>query len=734
MNMQTSDISARLLATENLSVVRANARTASFDIKSRVLTLPMWKEMTPDIEDMLIGHEVGHALYTSMEKYQDPIKENPKLRSYMNIIEDVRIEKLIKQKYPGLRKRMTEGYRQLNERDFFGVKSTPLDTLLLIDRINLYFKAGFSCGVKFTPEEMLLVKRAERINTIEEVVELAKEIYAYSQSQAEERKKQLLESGDIDIEEDEEPEYDDFGDEVQDEYDDGEYDEEETDFGDEELDDGSSIGAGDRKENEQEEDLESKTDRAFQDKLEELADQDTVYKYHNVVPFDDEADILVGYKTILKDLNYDDLENNDEYRETWYHRRNFGYKEESEVEAIIADDLHKFKGSTVSSVNYLVKEFEMKKSAQLYKRAQTSKIGSLDMKKIWSYKLQDDLFKRVTTLPQGKNHGMIFLLDWSGSMQDCIADTIKQVISLAMFCNKAQIPYQVLAFSTQYYGDDAWRDRRSIRQQEMYRRMRAAAEEESVEGNLIASENFSLLEFFNHKMTSSEFNRMVEKITDPRIFGFTKYDLGGTPLNEALVWTYFEIPKFMKRYNVEKMNLITLTDGQGSGLNSTVGLSRWGKTYDQTLNKYVTHKHLVRDAATQKTYMFGHESSIQTETLIKMIKDRYNIRVVGFYITTGHRRHLNNVIHDNVYDYRGNAFIMIEQMKKDFRQKGFYSMGGTGRDDLFIIPQSSTKIQETELQADGDMSARKLASNLSKYMNVKKTSRVLLSRFIDYVA
>jgi len=153
MEMKATDLSARLLATENLSVVRARTRTASFDIKSRILTLPMWKEMTPEVEDMLVGHEVGHALYTT-EEYIEPIRENRKLMGYMNIIEDVRIEKLIKRKYPGLRKRMNEGYKQLNERDFFGVKSIQdFSDLLLIDRINLYFKVGFQCGVKFTPEE-----------------------------------------------------------------------------------------------------------------------------------------------------------------------------------------------------------------------------------------------------------------------------------------------------------------------------------------------------------------------------------------------------------------------------------------------------------------------------------------------------------------------------------------------------------------------------------------------------
>ena len=191
MEMTASDLSARLLATENISVVRARARTASFDIKSRILTLPTWKDMTPEIEEMLIGHEVGHALYTG-EKYMEPIKENHKMLSYLNVLEDVRIEKMIKRKYPGLRKRMNEGYKQLNDRDFFGVKQVAsLDDLLLIDKINLYFKAGFQCGVSFTPDEKVFVNRAERTETVDEVIQLAHDVYAYSKEQAEQRKKNM---------------------------------------------------------------------------------------------------------------------------------------------------------------------------------------------------------------------------------------------------------------------------------------------------------------------------------------------------------------------------------------------------------------------------------------------------------------------------------------------------------------------------------------------------------------
>ena len=400
MNMQASDLSARLLATENLSVIRARTRTASFDIKSRILTLPMWKEMTPEIEDMLIGHEVGHALYTT-EEYTAPIMENRKLMGYMNIIEDVRIEKLIKRKYPGLRKRMNDGYKQLNDRDFFGVKSVQnFDDVLLIDRINLYFKVGFQCGVKFNAEEKQFVNRAECCETIDEVIQLAQDIYAYSKQQAEERKQRMKDHG---LDDDDEEDLDDM-DRIADDWDpelDGDFDDfDEQDADDEDLNPLNNNPTMQNDESSQDEDLESKTERAFKNRLEDLADESTQYNYWK---FDTDSfentEIVVGYKQILNET-LDPSAWNEENTEFDYNTRYMSEEEKKKYFQSLSTQFDNFKVETSRTVNYLVKEFEMKKSAQLYKRAQVSKIGSLDMRKVYAYKLKDDLFKRVTNLPQ----------------------------------------------------------------------------------------------------------------------------------------------------------------------------------------------------------------------------------------------------------------------------------------------------------------------------------------------
>ena len=146
------------------------------------------------------------------------------------------------------------------------------------------------------------------------------------------------------------------------------------------------------------------------------------------------------------------------------------------------------------------------------------------------------------------------------------------------------------------------------------------------------------------------------------------------------------------------------------------------------------YKHFIRDAVTQKTYEFSRYSGIQTETILRMIKDRHNIMVVGFYICRNNRRDLSSVIRANLPKFNGGEYNQIDAWRKEFRENGFASITGTGRDDLFLIPQTSTKIQEGELEVSGDASAKAIANKFGKFLNVKKTSRVLLNRFIGYVA
>jgi hypothetical protein len=152
------------------------------------------------------------------------------------------------------------------------------------------------------------------------------------------------------------------------------------------------------------------------------------------------------------------------------------------------------------------------------------------------------------------------------------------------------------------------------------------------------------------------------------------------------------------------------------------------------LYKRIKIKNFIKDEVTQKTYEIGRLSGNQTEMILRMMKDRYNIAMVGFHICQNRGRDLRGVAQSNLPDYKGDFYTLVESWKKEFRTNGFASVKNTGRDELFLIPQSSTKIQEGELDVSANANARSIARNFGKFLNVKKTSRVLLNRFVGLVA
>src|SRR5210317_856838 len=173
---------AKLLAKENITVQYGNYSTAWFDIKDRILGLPMWKDMGKDVHDLLIGHEVGHALFTPFEGWHDsPEKLEGCPRSYINVVEDARIERHIKDAYAGLVGPMARGYKKLFDDEFFGkLDDVNLEEIKLIDKINLKAKIGTHIEVPFNDEEIVFYNRAMTTKTFDDVLDLVRDILAYT--------------------------------------------------------------------------------------------------------------------------------------------------------------------------------------------------------------------------------------------------------------------------------------------------------------------------------------------------------------------------------------------------------------------------------------------------------------------------------------------------------------------------------------------------------------------------
>ena len=175
VNYEIKSQLARLLATEDLLVENRNVATAQFNVETRVLTLPMWKRASENVYDMLVGHEVGHALYTPNEwDWSDRIPHQ-----FVNVVEDARIEKLMKRRYPGLSKSFYKGYSELAEDDFFCLEGSNISDMNLADRANLYYKIGNFVDISFSKEEERIVKMMGETETFADALMVAEELYRF---------------------------------------------------------------------------------------------------------------------------------------------------------------------------------------------------------------------------------------------------------------------------------------------------------------------------------------------------------------------------------------------------------------------------------------------------------------------------------------------------------------------------------------------------------------------------
>ena len=704
-NTQSQDMLAKLLATENINIIRSNVKTAAFDIKGRTLILPRWKEMTPTIEEMLMMHEVGHALYTGPDTYGVVFEEKKHLKDYANVIEDVRIEKKMKERYPGSRKSFNTGYRELNDRDFFGVKDRDFSKLLLIDRINLYFKVGFNCGVQFNAEEQELIRRVDKCSTEQEVIDLAEEIFAYSKDtikeKIEKRKAITIPSDDEEIEDADEDEDEDDDSSMYDDYIDDEDEDEDEESPRKSSKPSKPTPSDPEPEKEIMDALKPTTLEKFDQKLEQLADESLIIRYFEPSLSKTPEDIIVSYKKIMPD-----------------------FAEVLSDNVLLGKSrIAKFKSNSSGMVNYLVKEFEMRKSATAFRRAKISKLGQLDSKKLYAYKLKDDLFRQIMTVQDGKKHGMVFLLDWSGSMSDYMEETVEQVMNLAMFCQRIQIPYQVFAFTDGYFDETRKTEPKII-----------ATNENGVYGNV------HLLELFSNKMSNVEFNKMIDYMMCKPYSRVRKYSLQGTPLNQALLFMVDYLGKFIANTGVEKTTFITLTDGEGGTLagNEKFRIKN-GADYEYGVNgqyKKVSVKCYFRDPITKKDYELGVESHEQTGTLLKIIRDRYQVKSVAFFIMNATQRATGAFVRINMPTGNGSSDLdLCASILSSLRKDKFCILKTVpGRDEMYLLPSTSKIQDDTMGKINEDMSASSIARVLGNSMNARKTSRVVLNKFIGMVA
>ena len=274
----------------------------------------------------------------------------------------------------------------------------------------------------------------------------------------------------------------------------------------------------------------------------------------------------------------------------------------------VDSEFNKFKKDAQKEVNYLVKEFECRKAADNYARATTSRTGILSTEKLHTYRFNEDLFKKVTTIPDGKNHGLVFILDWSGSMSDVLLDTVKQLYNLLWFCKKVNIPFEVYAFTNEYPPVEG-----SVH--------KLAYEKKS--GLTLIEETFSLMNLFTSKVKGNVLDEQMKIIFrlasrfDHSSSSFFTTPLGmglsGTPLNESLVALHQILPKFKKENNLQKVQCIILTDGESAPLRYSREIQRHWEQTPFMGSSYIHDRCVLRNRKTGHTYScegLGHWADI----------------------------------------------------------------------------------------------------------------------------
>jgi len=561
---------ARLLATENISVVHQNIPTAFFDLKTRSLHLPMWSNASGSLYDMLVGHEVAHALFTPVDGWRTAIDaisaatgcDNNTAKQYLNIVEDARIERLIQTKFRGLKADFISAYKTLMEREFFGDLSNT-NAMILADRFNLHFKCGVHAGtlIRFTVDEAAFVTRGETVSTWAEVAALAQDMIVWAQEQA---KQQQQDSQSQEMPEDGEDGADG----------EAEVDASGTDEAQEGSEDGSNAGAGEgeerepqseqggasaggdepteepqgesasgaqgkpKKSNDMNSGIAPQTNASLEKALEEFAKSDM-----------GEVEEIVRVTTKELSQSCKTLD----YTQFLADMRGSGMSRYMAQPIRISD-------YTTASVT-MATAFNRRKAADNWRRTSVSKSGSLDTLRMNQYKWTDDIFRRTTRVADGKNHGIVILLDWSASMSQIMQSTMGQLFILADFCRKCGIPFEVYAFSDMgYYNTkDGYSAQGKAERETAY-----TQDSERRQNALLTTKGLTMMNLLSSRMNSADYEAAKTCLWNWRQMGSCdyRYGLNGTPTTAALVAAADLVEAFIKRSRIQIAHTVVLTDGE----------------------------------------------------------------------------------------------------------------------------------------------------------------------------
>jgi hypothetical protein len=784
--VEQKNLLTKLMASENLTVEHQKIHTAKFDPVNRVLYLPIWQDMTGFMYDHLGGHEVGHALYTPADGWHDVATDDSKgknFKSFLNVVEDARIEKKVTRKFPGLKTSFKKGFQELLDRDFFGIRFKNVNDLAFIERLNLYTKSQYTADyIKFTTEEMVYVTKVQNLETWEDVLALTGEIYDYSKNEQfdmqMEQQMRDFEMFDMDA--------------------DGDYSESDYDYDESESEDGqpesgknskssdekseekaeNTQGANNTDETDNEEFGDEETEPDFdryKKSVESDRDQfspecrtDDSYRQNENSLLDEKCKpyLYLDIPTVNAKNVFTPAKRVQELLGNYYSEAiSEGRFDNAYVQKLVND----FKNKNDRYVGLLAKEFEMRKAAKAFSKSKLSDTGDIDINKLCNYKFDDNIFRKVMLVPKGKSHGLILLLDCSGSMSDNMAGSIEQILVLSMFCRKVNIPFSVYGFTdcSETYQIDRGLDKFANR--------RNNDRSFSSKVGELGFSNVQLREYLNSKMSNVEFTKSLRNLIllkESYVYTRGQYNRIGRPESEnlsntPLVQAVFAVGSILNNFrttnNLDITSLVIVHDGDADNASQhNVEVER--KNDDGTIVKHVygygfdmrTYNVIVRDRKNKFEYAFKPDNTksysyYTNEELLRSALEWIRVvgktKVFGFFILASRHGQAKNAIRGRYHfedggtieDMRRNnssmAFETEKALIKKFRDEKFLISNTKGYNSFYLIAGGSDlQTEGEELEINGNVTSHKLKTAFMKMAKKKQVNRVLVSKFIQGMA
>ena len=766
---------AKLLAKENINVRVGNYSTAFFDVKHRVLGLPMWNADNKQVSDLLVGHEVGHALYTPADVFERFSEALPGVPfDIANIVEDIRIERLIQNNYPGLVYSFKEGYRHFIEKDFFKINGSDLSKLGFADRLNIHAKIGSQVHVPMNLAEEAVYARCLVAETFDEVLDICKTVYEMIGSEKREEEKETetpneatenspanpsnqeskksddaaaaaSENGSDGKQSDSADSKNDGTQTYRDSEDDGDA-ADKADASSDDKDKSAEDEANDKKKDKADADGEGMPDRmpdygTAQDELTSKTMQSLGEQLNDMQ--ETVADYLIGNAPDAADM----MKRVIPVEEIMAERHRCSSYAEIMALTHVQEDWKGFKVATKKHISVLVKEFERRKAAFQYSRSQQSTTGTIDVNRLHAYKFEDQIFRSVTKLADAKNHGMVFFIDYSGSMTNTIGRVIVQTLQLVYFCKAVGIPFEVYGFTSPVHS---------------------CREDNGNNANVKFGSNLSLhythiFELVNSSMKRDKFELACRELKaqsylragsasgGSMAFSNYKYEvMNGTPLNETIVVAHEIVKRFKARHHVQKMNTIFLTDGDA------------GQSYFNYNNDDAAYRKLAKVPEWKcghqipingRNIMFRTHDKGLTPALIENLRITCGTTVIGFFVANYRSDYKSTAISAMRYTAKtaegilpwSSANVLFQKKSREARkEKCMMILGGYNYDAYFVFDSKNG----LDINDDGEefvssvvsesfsdsSSQNRLAKQFTKFTSEKKLSRVFLNKFAEIIA